>query len=135
MVLNLLIGPIAALLDKVIPDKDQKNRIAHDIATLASRQAHELAKLQVETNREEAKSTSLFIAGWRPAVAWVCVISFALNYLVNPLANWALIIMEETMVLPTLDSEALFPLLFGMLGLGGLRSAEKFKGVARESHK
>ena len=62
--LDLLVGPIAKLLDKVIPDADERSRLAHEIATLAERQAHEIAKAQIEVNREEATSHSIFVAGW-----------------------------------------------------------------------
>ncbi len=128
--LTHLFGPIVKILDKVIPDKDLKTEIAYELATLAERQAHTIAVEQIKTNRQEARSGKFFIAGWRPAVAWVCVLAFALNFLINPLANWYLALSGQVMVLPSLDTEALFPLLFGLLGLGGLRTAEKVKGVS-----
>ncbi len=131
MLLDKLIGPVTALLDKFIQDKDQKAEIAYKLATLAQDQAHEIAVEQIKTNREEAATGNLFIGGWRPCVAWVCVAAFALNFLINPLANWALVLSGETMVLPTLDTDALMPLLLGMLGLGTLRTTEKVKGVAK----
>ncbi len=131
MILSALIGPITGILDKVIQDKDQKAQIAFELATLAEKQAHALAVEQIKTNRAEAQTGSLFIGGWRPGVAWVCVIAFALNFLINPLANWYLVLIGETMVLPALDTDSLMPLLFGMLGLGGMRTAEKVKGVAK----
>ncbi len=133
MALNLtpLLGPIVQILDKVIPDKDLKTEIAYELATLADKQAHIIAVEQIKTNRQEARTGKFFIGGWRPAVAWVCVSAFALNFLINPLANWYLALSGQEMVLPALDTEALFPLLFGLLGLGGLRTAEKVKGVAK----
>ena len=67
-----LIGPVAGLLDKFIEDKDQKNALAHQIATMSERHAQELAKGQLEVNKVEAASASLFVAGWRPAVGWSC---------------------------------------------------------------
>ena len=73
-----LIGPVAGLLDKFIEDKDQKNALAHQIATMSERHAQELAKGQLEVNKIEAASKSLFVAGWRPAVGWSCC--FALVY-------------------------------------------------------
>ena len=74
-----LIGPVAGLLDKFIEDKDQKNALAHQIATMSERHAQELAKGQLEVNKAEAASNSLFVAGWRPAVGWVCVLGMASN--------------------------------------------------------
>ena len=63
-----LIAPVAGLLDKFIEDKDQKNALAHQIATMSERHAQELSKGQLEVNKVEAASKSLFVAGWRPAV-------------------------------------------------------------------
>ena len=71
MVLNNLIGPVTGLLDKFIEDKDQKMVLAHEIATMAERHAQELAKGQLEVNKTEAASKSLFVAGWRPFIGWI----------------------------------------------------------------
>ena len=61
-----LVGPVTGLLDKFVEDKDQKNALAHEIATMAERQAHEANMAQVEVNKAEAQHRSLFVAGWRP---------------------------------------------------------------------
>jgi len=130
--LDLLIGPIAKLLDKVIPDADERSRLAHEIATLAERQAHEIAKAQIEVNREEATSHSIFVAGWRPMVGWVCCAGLATNYLLVPICNFILTITESPITVPPLDLSEMMPVLLGMLGLGGLRTYEKTKNVARK---
>ena len=96
MVLEMLIGPIASLLDKFIPDADEKARLAHEIATLAERQAHEIAKAQIEVNKAEAGSSSLFVSGWRPAVGWVCVSGLGFNFLVVPLGNFYLSVTNRS---------------------------------------
>ena len=67
-ILSSLVGPVTGLLDKFIEDKDQKNALAHEIATMSERHAQELAKGQLEVNKVEAASKSMFVAGWRPAV-------------------------------------------------------------------
>ena len=120
--IELLIGPIASLLDKVIPDADERNRLAHEIATLAERQAHEMAKLQVGVNTTEAAHKNMFVAGWRPFIGWVCGIALANNFLVIPYVDAA----------KPLDLSVMMPVLMGMLGLGAFRSYEKVKGVSRE---
>ena len=74
MVIQALIGPATKLLGKFIEDKDQKNKLAHDLATLASRHAQELAKGQIAANTEQAKHPSLFVAGARPAIMWICAL-------------------------------------------------------------
>ena len=130
--LDLLVGPIAKLLDKVIPDADERGRLAHEIATLAERQAHEIAKAQIEVNKAEASNHSMFVSGWRPAVGWVCTIGLATNYLFVPVCNFILTINKHPITVPPLDLSEMMPVLLGMLGLGGLRTYEKTKDVARK---
>ena len=127
-----LIGPVAGLLDKFIEDKDQKNALAHQIATMSERHAQELAKGQLEVNKAEAASTSLFVAGWRPAVGWVCVLGMASNFVLIPMVNFILALAESTITVPLIDTSTMMPVLLGMLGLGAMRSAEKIKKVSRE---
>ena len=129
--IELLINPIASLLDKFIPDADEKAKLAHEIATLAERQAHEIAKAQIEVNRTEAASGSLFVSGWRPAVGWICASGLGFNFLVVPLGNFYLTVSGSTILIPALDLSQMMPVLLGMLGLGAYRSFEKVKGVAR----
>ena len=127
-----LIGPVAGLLDKFIEDKDQKNALAHQIATMSERHAQELAKGQLEVNKAEAASASLFVAGWRPAVGWVCVLGMASNFVIIPMVNFILALAESTVTVPLIDTSTMMPVLLGMLGLGAMRSAEKIKKVSRE---
>ena len=127
-----LIGPVAGLLDKFIEDKDQKNALAHQIATMSERHAQELAKGQLEENKAEAASTSLFVSGWRPAVGWVCVLGMASNFVLIPMVNFILALAESTITVPLIDTSTMMPVLLGMLGLGAMRSAEKIKKVSRE---
>jgi len=130
--LDLLIGPIAGLLDKFIPDADERNRLAHEIATMSERHAHELAKAQIEVNKAEASSKSIFVSGWRPATGWVCVTGMGFNFIIVPLGNFVAGIAEYPVRLESLDLSQMMPVLLGMLGLGGLRTYEKVKGVQRD---
>jgi len=130
--LDKLIGPISTLLDKVIPDADERSRLAHEIATLAERQSHEIAKAQIEVNKAEASNHSMFVSGWRPAVGWVCCAGLATNYLLVPVCNFVLTLTESPITVPPLDLSEMMPVLLGMLGLGGLRTYEKTKDVARK---
>ena len=82
--LQALIGPVAGLLDKFVEDKDQKNALAHEIATMAERQAHESVMAQIEVNKAEAASASLFKGGWRPAVGWVCAMALFYHFILQP---------------------------------------------------
>jgi|TARA_B100000424_G_scaffold271725_1_gene276228 hypothetical protein len=130
--LQALIGPVTGLLDKFIEDKDQKAKLAHDLATMAERHAQELAKGQLEINKQEAAHRSLFVAGWRPFVGWTCGVALAYHFVVAPLVLFAAAWFgAEIPELPTFDMEALLTVLMGMLGLGGLRTFEKYKGITK----
>ena len=132
MNLTSLIAPVTGLLDKFIEDKDKKNALAHEIATMAQKYAQEIAKAQIEVNKTEAAHTSLFVAGWRPACGWVAVLGMAGNFLVIPVANFILALVESAVTVPILDLSQMMPVLMGMLGLGAMRTMEKTKGVQRE---
>jgi roadblock/LC7 domain-containing protein len=101
-ILGSLIGPATQLLDKVIEDKDQKNALAHEIATMAERHAQELAKGQLEVNKVEAAHHSIFVSGWRPCIGWVC----ALGLLYNTILSNILGIWVEV---PEIDTTLLYP--------------------------
>ena len=120
--LEQLIAPVTGILDKFIPDADVKQKIAHEIATMSEKHVHEIAKAQIEVNKLDAKG-NWFQSSWRPATAWVCVGGFTINFLVSPLAA------PFGIVVPQADTSVMMPVLMGMLGLGGLRSFEKVKGV------
>ena len=119
-----LISPVAGLLDKFIPDKDQAAALAHEIATMSEKHAQELSLAQLSVNKEEAKG-NWFQSSWRPAVAWICVLGMAVNFLISPLLS------PLGIDVPQADTSVMMPVLMGMLGLGGLRSFEKTKGVTK----
>jgi hypothetical protein len=130
--LQALIGPVSSLLDKVIPDADEKNRLAHEIATMAEKQAHEAAMAQVEVNKAEAQHKSIFVAGWRPMVGWTCAVALAYHFVLAPLILFGVGISGvEIPELPAFDMDSLMTVLLGMLGLGGLRTYEKQKGLTK----
>ena len=131
-ILGSLIAPVTGLLDKFIEDKDQKNALAHEIATIAQKQAHESALAQLEVNKVEAAHKSLFVSGWRPAVGWCCVLGMTGNFMVIPFTNFILALLAIEVTIPLIDLETMMPVLMGMLGLGAMRSYEKTKGVSRE---
>ena len=130
--LNALIGPVTGLLDKFVEDKDQKAALAHEISTMADRHAQELALAQVEVNKAEAASGSVWKGGWRPFVGWVCGTAFAYHFVIQPLAIFVVAAYGmEIPALPEFDMGQLMTVLMGMLGLGGLRSFEKYKGLTK----
>ena len=134
----MALDPISAVLDiggKVIdrlwPDPTQ--RAAAQLELMKLQQSGELAQIagQLEINKIEAASPNLLVSGWRPFCGWICGLALAYSYLVYPLLVWACTIWAPTVTPPKLGNDGmLYELLFAMLGLGGLRSFEKFKGVA-----
>ena len=122
--LNSLIGPVTGILDKVIEDKDQKAKLAHELATMADKLAHEQRLAQIKVNEADAKG-NWFQSSWRPLTAYVCLSGFVINYLVSPLAA------PFGVVIPQVDVSMMLPILTGMLGLAGLRSYERTKGVGK----
>jgi hypothetical protein len=130
--LTKLIGPVTGLLDKFIEDKDQKAALAHEIATMSERHAQELALSQIEVNKAEAASGSIFKGGWRPAIGWVCASAFAYHFVLQPVIVFIVLSAGvELPPLPEFDMASLMTVMMGMLGLGGLRTYEKQKGITK----
>lgn len=118
--LGNLVGPVTGLLDKFIEDKDQKNALAHEIATMSQRHAQEAMLAQIEVLKADAKG-NWFQASWRPLIGWICGLSLGINYMVSPIcAGFGVDI-------PQADMSVMMPLMFGMLGIGGMRSFDKAK--------
>jgi|TARA_R100000501_G_C2527473_1_gene51910 hypothetical protein len=131
--IDRLINPISTLLDKVIPDKDLKEQLAHDIATMAERHSHDIIKAQIEVNKTEAAHKSLFVSGWRPAVGWTCCLGLAGNFLIIPFSNFVMALAGSDIVIPLIDVSTMMPVLMGMLGLGTMRTVEKINNVERNT--
>ena len=127
-----LVAPIADIIGKVVEDKDKANEIAYKINTLAEKQAHEIALAQIEVNKVEAQSPSLFKSGWRPAVSWLCVFAMGWHFIIQPVVVFIMVVMgHDPIDLPEFDMGSLMTVLMGLLGLGGLRSYEKTKGLTK----
>ena len=130
--IQALIGPVTGLLDKFIEDKDQKAALAHDLATMAEKHAHELSRGQLEINKTEAAHRNIFVAGWRPFIGWTCGIALFWHFVGLPITMFAVSWFSvDIPTLPAFDMETLMTVLMGMLGLGGLRTFEKVKGKAK----
>ena len=134
---DLIAAPILKIIDKVIPDPAAK--AAAQIELLRLQQSGELAQLAAETelakgqnevNKQEAASTNLFVSGWRPFVGWVCGLGMASQFVVAPFVTWGSALLGHPTAFPVLDLSTLLTLLFGMLGLGAMRTTEKINGVA-----
>lgn len=122
------VGAIADLagtvISKIWPDKseEEKQQLAAAVMVVQG---------QIDINKEEAKSDSVFVAGWRPFIGWVCGSACAWNWIGLPMAKAGLLLAGIAINVSPADLSEMLPVLMGMLGLGALRTAEKFKGVAR----
>ena len=121
------IGSVADLATSVIgkiwPDKTQQER--EQLAAAVT-----LVQGQLAVNQAEAASPSIFVAGWRPFVGWICGSGLAWNFIARPALEAGMTVAGHPIALPAADLGELMPLLFGLLGLGTLRTVEKIKGVA-----
>lgn len=114
------------VLDKFVPDPAAKAKAEAEMrdALFAADRA------QAEINKAEAESGSLFVGGWRPAIGWVCAAAVAYTYLLVPVGMWIAFVMGKPIAKPPALDNNLWELMFALLGLGGLRTFEKLRGVA-----
>jgi len=129
------LGAVADLANGVInriwPDASEAEKGKLTLALAQLNAEVESAKGQMAVNAAEAANSSVFVSGWRPAVGWCCVAALGYQYIIYPLLLW-LVTFQPTLTAPKpVVSDVLMELLFGMLGMAGLRSYEKTKGVAR----
>ena len=115
------------VIDKFIPDPAEK--IKAEQALRDDLLAWD--KTQTDINMEEAKHSSLFVAGWRPAIGWTCAFAFAFIYVAGPLITWVSTLFGRPVPLPSFNIDALVSLTMALLGMAGLRSWEKSKGLTK----
>jgi hypothetical protein len=126
-----ILGLAGPILDKFVEDKDAKNQIKAQLES----QLIALDAAQAQANVEQAKHPSIFVAGARPAIMWICALGLMTNFFLMPIAEWAVAVWFPGTPLPSLETEELMTLTLSLLGLGGMRSWEKSRGVARENLK
>jgi|TARA_R110002124_G_scaffold50749_1_gene147312 hypothetical protein len=126
-----VIGVTGKILDKFVEDKDLKTKLEAEL----NQQIVSLDLAQAQANIEQAKHPSIFVSGARPAIMWVCCFALAWQFIFAPILSWGFALWYPVVVLPTLETQALMTLLMSLLGLGGMRTAEKWKGVARDNLK
>ena len=128
--ISSIAGLANTLITKIWPDpKDQASAEAMLIKTQMDA-ALAQAQQQIDINKIEAASTNVFVSGWRPFVGWVCGSAFALHFLFLPLLNWLAELFGHDAIAIPFDMATLSTVLMGMLGLGTMRSVEKWRGVA-----
>ncbi len=121
-----ILDVVGSIIDKVIPDPAERMKLQLELAKIADAEAARESQervAQMEVNKVEAGHSAIFVAGWRPAVGWVCVGGLAYTIILAPLFHW-----------PIAETALLRDLLLGMLGINvAARSLEKVKGVAQNS--
>lgn len=123
-----VLGPILdKVLGAVLPDPARRQEVV--LTVLGQLQASDLAQMKV--NEAEAGHGSMFVAGWRPFIGWCCGVSLAFQYVAAPLSVWGGSLIGHPLPMPPALDQVLWELMFGILGMGALRSFEKIKGVAR----
>jgi hypothetical protein len=128
--ISSIAGLANTLITKIWPDpKDQASAEAMLIKTQMDA-ALAQAQQQIDINKIEAASSNVFVSGWRPFVGWVCGSAFALHFLFLPLLNWLAELFGHSAITIPFDMSTLSTVLMGMLGLGTMRSVEKWRGVA-----
>lgn len=127
-----VIPAISALLDRIIPDPEAREKAKMELMKSENAQALHTMQLalsadesQHRINESEAQHASLFVSGWRPFIGWVCGVAFAYHYVLQPLLVFILLNRGQPVELPEFDMEELSTVLMGLLGLGGLRTIEK----------
>ena len=123
-----VLGVADKVLGKFVADKDLRAKLEHELKT----ELHRANMAQLEVNKVEAAHKSMFVAGWRPFVGWTCGVALAYHFLIAPLLGFMLVLYGIDTPMPEFEFSQLSTILMGMLGLGGLRSYEKMKGVHRD---
>ena len=126
---DILLGIGSKVIDRIFPDPAQAAAAQLELFKLQT--SGELAQMtsQIEVNKEEAKSPSILIAGWRPFIGWICGFAFAMNFVLGPLIMYIGAIFGHPLSLPSLNMAEMSPVLMGMLGLGAYRTYEKVKSA------
>lgn len=119
---------VGSAIDKIFPDKTEQEKGKLALLMQEMQLGIQPVLKQIETNIEEAKHQSVFVAGWRPFIGWVCGSALAYYYILQPFLVWGFSVAGIVTRMPKLDSGDLMTILLGMLGLGAFRTYEKTKG-------
>jgi len=126
-----VIGVAGKVLDKFVEDKDLKTKLNAEL----KQQMISLDIAQAQANIEQAKHPSIFVAGARPAIMWICALGLGWQFILAPISSWIILTWYPMVTLPMLETGELTSLVLALLGLGGMRTAEKWKGVQRDNMK
>ena len=122
---------VGNVLDRFFPNKEEKERALREVEAQLVGHLAQIDLAQIQVNQQEAAHRNIFIAGWRPFIGWSCGLALFYTYLAQPVLTFILVQRGVYVDLPPVDLGAMMPVLLGMLGLGGLRSWEKYKGITK----
>lgn len=125
------VSPIIGKVLDLIPDKNARQRAELEMQASLMKYAAEQGQQQAEINAAEAANPNMFVAGWRPMIGWTCAIAFAFIYVVAPIITWVASLYGASVTMPNFNVDALMSLTLGMLGLGAMRSFDKWRGTAK----
>jgi hypothetical protein len=126
-----VIGVVDNVLDKFVEDKDLRTKLNHELKT----QVQQANLAQIAVNQEQARHASIFVAGARPAIMWICAFGLGWQFVFQPICVWAMAVWATDLTIPIIPTEGLMTLTLSLLGLGGMRSFEKTKGIQRNNLK
>lgn len=130
-IVKTILGPVISPLIKRIPNPAERQRTEDRVYEKAADALTAAMEAQTRINEKEAQHASLFVAGWRPALGWVCAIGLGWAFIIHPLLSWVLLLAGVKTPLPPIEWQILLQLILALLGLGGYRTIETLKGVAR----
>lgn len=122
--------PVIGKLADYIPDPVERAKAQAEATTQMLQFVTTQNDAQLAVDQAEANNKNLFVAGWRPAIGWACGAAFAWDYVLEPMATFICTALGHPVVLPSLNTSEMTPVLMGMLGLGGMRTYEKVAGAA-----
>ena len=127
-----LLPVIGDVIGRFLPeDKEAAAKAKREIEAELTKNLAQIDLAQLDINKAEGQHRSMFVAGWRPFIGWTCGVALAYTYVMQPILVFILAQSGYLVQLPIMDLTVMMPVLLGMLGLGGLRSFEKFKGVSK----
>ena len=131
-IIGEIIGAVKDIVGEVVVDKDKKNELnvrLQELADKTDQRFHEELMGQIEVNKVEAAHSSIFVAGWRPAVGWISAVGLGWQFVLSPFTETVSRWFGWDGVMPSVDTESLMMLVLGMLGIGAQRSFDKMKGA------
>ena len=131
-ILSAALPILDKVLDRVIPDEAERAKAKLEMQAELVKNEHDIQLAQIELNKAEAQHRSIYVAGWRPFIGYVCGVAFLYHFVLQPVLIFAIAVTGYTMpTLPDFEMDTLLTVLAGLLGLGGLRSLEKIKKVSK----